>query len=516
MARRPLKLGTRRSALARAQSSAVARQLEQQHPGVKVELVGIETRGDRLLDRPLHAVEGKEFFTAEIDAALLRQEIDFTVHSYKDLSLERSMRFCLAAVPRRAVPNDVALFARDVPERLAAGEELIIGSSSPRRACFVPEWLRAALPRSGGRPARVRLVELRGNVDSRLRRLHEPRGSPRQLDGVVLAFAGIARLWAEASTRPVAVELLTGMPRMVLPLSACPAAPAQGALALECRLDDAETAALLAALDDAATRRAADVERALLAERGGGCHQRLGATQIEVPHLGTLFYSREAHAEAEELRIGELQLRWTPPHPLPPLARPIRAWDGSAARQAEVSLLAEGVAAAARALDRAEAVFLAHRRALPDNGLVRVRPGTPLWVPGLSTWRALAERGVWVEGCAEGLGFAHIEPLFGEPWLRLPPTARWTVLTHAQAVPEWSAGEVIATYQTRDVGSGPPPDATHIYWASGAQFEQWRGRVGAGCVHACGPGKSYQHLRRAGMAPYLFPDVEQWRRWLQP
>jgi porphobilinogen deaminase len=87
-----LKLGTRRSALARAQSAAVARQLEQLHPGLTVELVGIETRGDRILDAPLSSVEGKEFFTDELDAALLAGEIDFTVHSYKDLSLERSAR----------------------------------------------------------------------------------------------------------------------------------------------------------------------------------------------------------------------------------------------------------------------------------------------------------------------------------------------------------------------------------------------------------------------------------------
>ncbi len=145
---------------------------------------------------------------------------------------------------------------------------------------------------------------------------------------------------------------------------------------------------------------------------------------------------------------------------------------------------------------------------------MQVRAGTPLWVPGISSWRALAERGVWVEGCAEGLGFAHIEPLLAEPWLQLPPRARWTVLTHAHAVREWSAGEVIATYETRDLGSGPPPDATHLYWASGAQFERWRERVGADRVHACGPGKTYEHLRRAGIAASMFPGVEQWRRWL--
>jgi hypothetical protein len=234
-----------------------------------------------------------------------------------------------------------------------------------------------------------------------------------------------------------------------------------------------------------------------------------------VPRLGTLFYSREAHGEGAELRLGEVQLRWMPQDPLPTPSHPIRAWDGSAAKQIEASALSEGVDAAARALDRADAVFVAHRRALPDNGQVRVRDGTSVWVPGLSTWRALAERGVWVEGCAEGLGFAHIEPLLAEPWLRLPPPARWTVLTHAQARPEWSTGEVIATYETRDLGSGPPPDSTHVYWASGAQFERWSDRLGANGVHACGPGKTYEHLRRARIAPIIFPDVEQWRRWLQ-
>src|ERR1700680_4313084 len=121
MAPRALKLGTRRSALARAQSAAVARQLERLHPGLSVELVGIETRGDRIVDTPLSGVEGKEFFTDELDAALLAGQVDFSVHSYKDLSLERSARLLLAAVPRREQPHDLALFTADVSARLAAG-----------------------------------------------------------------------------------------------------------------------------------------------------------------------------------------------------------------------------------------------------------------------------------------------------------------------------------------------------------------------------------------------------------
>ena len=163
-----LRLGTRRSALARAQSGLMARALERAHPGLRVELIGIDTRGDRIPDQPLSEVEGKEFFTAELDRALLAGEVDCTVHSCKDLSLERPPALALAAVPARENPRDIAIFAADAREQLARGAALRIGTSSPRRVAFVPAFLQQALP---GGAARVELVELRGNVDSRLRRL---------------------------------------------------------------------------------------------------------------------------------------------------------------------------------------------------------------------------------------------------------------------------------------------------------------------------------------------------------
>ena len=544
MAPRALKLGTRRSALARAQSAAIARALEQLHPGLSVQLVGIDTRGDRILDKPLSTVEGKEFFTAEIDAALLRGDIDFTVHSYKDLSLERATALLLAAVPRRAEPRDVVLFAPDASARLAAGHELVIGSSSPRRASFVPEFLRQVLPQrrpndadvsaaglaSAAAGARARLVQLRGNVDSRLRRLHEPRGSARQLDGVVLAFAGIARLWADEAIRAQVAPLLS-VPRMVLPLSACPSAPAQGALAIECRREDTETAALLAVLDHPPTRGAAQIERALLAQRGGGCQQRFGAVQTCIEGLGTLLYWREAHELGDgALQLDPARLQWTPQTPLPVITTPVRAWDGSRAERGAIEPIDAGVAMAIERLTDTAALFVAHRRAFPGAALAagqgdRLRDGvhTHVWVPGIETWRALAARGIWVEGCAEGLGIAQIAPLLAEPWLQLPPLTQWTVLTHEQAMGGWPAGSAIATYrhvEPRQSGpqqsGGPPPDATHVYWASSAQFERWAHRLGADVQHGCGPGKTFEHLRRAGVHNLRsFPQVEQWRQWLQ-
>jgi len=539
MAPRALKLGTRRSALARAQSAAVARQLEQLHPGLTVELVGIETRGDRILDTPLSAVQGKEFFTDDLDTALLAGETDFTVHSYKDLSLERSERLLLAAVPRRAQPYDIAIFAADVPERVAAGHEVVIGSSSPRRAAFVPELLQRLLPRRGADRrdlARVKLVDLRGNVDSRLRRLHEPRGSARQLDGIVLAFAGLSRLWTDTAGNVLLRELLASQPRMVLPLSQCPAAPAQGALAIECRSDDQGTASLLAAMDHLPTRRAVDAERALLALRGGGCHQQFGATQLELPGVGTLLYQRAAPGPTDA------ELHWTPEQPLATPSGPVLAWDGSRAARNGVEPLAAGIAQSAHSLRNASAVFVAHRRALPEDDSIRINPAAHVWVPGIDTWQALAARGIWVDGCAEGLGFAAIEGLLAEPMLQLPPREQWTVLTHQDAAAGWPAGEVIATYRhSESNGSGagngaragqatgaahaadtahaadaaPPADATHVYWSSSAQFDRWHAHVAPGAQHACGPGKTFEHLRRAGVQNLrAFPQPLHWRQWL--
>jgi hydroxymethylbilane synthase len=520
MAARVLKLGTRRSALARAQSAAVALRLMERHPGLDITLVGIDTRGDRILDKPLSSIEGKEFFTAEIDQALLAGDVDLTVHSYKDLSLDRTPQLLLAAIPAREPPFDIALFAPDVPQRLAAGEALRIGTSSPRRMTFVPEFLNRVLPHAAVAP-RVQLVELRGNVDSRLRRLHETRGSARHLDGIVLAFAGLARLWADAAGQQLLRELLSPLPRMVLPLSACPSAPAQGALAIECRSSDSETAHLLAAIDHPPTRQAVRAERALLAERGGGCHQRLGATQIDFEELGTLFYQRDVDSTGNALPAAPPL--WTPLQPLPAVAGPVHAWDGSQSPAVGTTALPEATAPLIAGLQRGGALFVTHRRALPDAAVPAARE-MHVWVPGVRTWEALAARGVWVEGCADGLGLAAVNGLIAQPMLQLPPLSEWSVVTHAEAAPNWqqgrlAVGRVIATYRHQDDDAsgtqGPGVDVSHVWWHSVAQFERWSGKLPAGVHHACGAGRTADHLRRAPVQNrQVFPEVTLWRQWL--
>jgi hydroxymethylbilane synthase len=512
-----LRLGTRRSALAWVQSSQVAAALRAAHPGLEVELVGIDTRGDRVLDKPLSEIEGKEFFTAEIDEALREHRVDFTVHSLKDLSLDRPRDFVLAAVPRRANPRDIALFAPDVPQRLATGGGLVIGTSSPRRAELLPPFFARALPHAARNC--ITLTNLRGNVDTRLRRLHEPRGAERHLDGVVLALSGLSRLFADTITerqgRTLLGGLLQGLHLMVLPLTDSPGAPGQGALAIECRADDDHTRELLAALEDPESRGAIAVERPLLAEHGGGCHQRFGATLQWLPGLGGLL--QIAGRSAAGLDISGRRFLPSPALPDPP--GEVRAWDGSrAARAASTPLLA--------ATDlpqrlRHRAAFVAHSRALPAGAGDALRHHT-VWTSGTASWFALANEGVWVQGCSEGLGAEAAARLVGEPLLQLPAPGEWDVLTHHDAIEPWQEGSwsganVVATYA---VNSAWQPDAaelgraTHIFWSSTAQFERGWHLANSRAHHASGPGKTAEHIRRANVRNFrAFPSAEEWRRW---
>ena len=249
----PLRVGTRPSALAVAQSGLVAARLRA--AGHPAELVTVSTKGDRS-SAPIPTL-GVGVFVSQLRDALVAGAVDVAVHSYKDLPTAPDPRLHLAAVPPREDPRD-ALVARD---GLVLGElppGATVGTGSPRRIAQL-EALGLGL----------RVVPIRGNVDTRLAKV-----TSGELDAVVVAAAGLRRLDRIGE----ATELLD--PLQMLP------APAQGALAVECRRDEPELAALLArVLDDEATRAAVTAERAVLAALEAGCSAPVGALADVVSDL---------------------------------------------------------------------------------------------------------------------------------------------------------------------------------------------------------------------------------------
>jgi hydroxymethylbilane synthase len=259
-----MKLGTRGSRLARWQADWVQSRLAEN--GVAVEIVVIKTRGDAEVDRPLHELEGKGFFTKEIEDALLDGRIDVAVHSLKDLPTTLPDGLELAAVPARHDPRD-ALVSRDRAItsvfQLAAGTR--VGTSSLRRVTQL-QYLRPD----------VDVVPLRGNVPTRVRKVETGEG----LDAALLAIAGLERLGL--GDRATQVDPLDVMP-----------APAQGALGLEIRAGDRATRDALRPLGDADSALAVAAEREVLAALGGGCQAPVAAyVEWRAQGAGSRLYGR--------------------------------------------------------------------------------------------------------------------------------------------------------------------------------------------------------------------------------
>jgi hydroxymethylbilane synthase len=243
----PIRIGTRGSKLALWQANYVADRLRQLAGRRPVELVVIATAGDQVRDVPLAQIGGEGVFTKEIQRALLERAVDVAVHSLKDLPTVPVEGLVLAAVPQRGPAGDVF-----VSEKHRRFDDL------PRGAVLATSSLRRRAQVLHRRPD-LKVIDIRGNVETRLRKLHEAG-----MDATILAEAGLLRLGLEGAI----TEVLD--PEWMLP------AVGQGALGLECRGDDGEVLAALAPLNHAPTRGAVLAERAMLSALGGGCQVPMG------------------------------------------------------------------------------------------------------------------------------------------------------------------------------------------------------------------------------------------------
>lgn len=243
-----LRIATRKSPLALWQANFVKQQLELHHPGLLVTLVPMSTQGDKILDTPLAKIGGKGLFVKELEQAMLENRADIAVHSMKDVPVEFPEGLGLAVICQREIPFD-AFVSNQFASVNALPEGAIVGTSSLRRQC----QLRALRPD-------VVIRDLRGNVNTRLAKL-----DAGEYDAIILAAAGLRRLEKE--------DRITALlpPEFSLP------ANGQGAVGIECRLDDAATRALLAPLEHAHTRYCVSAERAMNRALQGGCQVPIGA-----------------------------------------------------------------------------------------------------------------------------------------------------------------------------------------------------------------------------------------------
>jgi hydroxymethylbilane synthase len=257
-----VKIGTRQSPLALWQANSVKASLEERFSSFRVELVGIKTQGDKILDVPLANVGGKGLFVKEIEEALLRGTVDLAVHSMKDVPTDLPADLHLAAIMKREDPGDVLISSEK--KRLAElKQKAVIGTSSLRRQSQLKHY----------RPD-LEMRSLRGNIDTRLRKLGRDG-----IDGIILAAAGIKRMgWMDRVTEPISYEI-------------CLPAIGQGAMGIETRKQDAKVRELVAFLNHPETASCVLAERAFLKRLEGGCqvpiagHGRIEQGQLKLEGL---------------------------------------------------------------------------------------------------------------------------------------------------------------------------------------------------------------------------------------
>jgi hydroxymethylbilane synthase len=247
---KPIRIGTRGSKLALAQTAWVKAQIEEQYPNIRIETVLIKTSGDRFSETNIRAIGGKGIFTKEIEDALLSGEIDFAVHSMKDLPTELPAGLMVTAIPKREDPRDVLVSAHGTRlNQLSAGAR--IGTGSLRRSAQIMHYRQD-----------LSVMPIRGNVDTRLNKLD--RG---EFDALVMAAAGLKRIGREEKiTEYISNEI-------------CLSAAGQGALGLESRQDD-PIREQLSFLHDPVSFAEVSAERSFLRRLGGGCHVPVGASAV--------------------------------------------------------------------------------------------------------------------------------------------------------------------------------------------------------------------------------------------
>jgi hydroxymethylbilane synthase len=497
-----VKLAARRSALARLQAYLAGAALQRAQPGLTIEYQFRESLGDQRADEPLWQMPEKGVFAEDLRGDLLAGRCDLVVHSWKDLPVELHPQTIIAATLPRADQRDLLLVRADRWAQVCASGVMTVLTSSPRRAQNLKDFLPAALPTTINQ---LRFVPVRGNIQTRVQKLWT-NAETDGAEGLIVAKAALDRLLETeadefAATRAELRAALAQCYWMVLPLRLNPTAPAQGALALETRADQADLRELLQAINCADTYAAVERERAILRGHGGGCHQAIGVSVLRRPY-GEITFVRGLDPLGNELLEASLQPRQPRPAKVPRhLLWPARASEHDWFVRTALPVVQPPIS---------QPLWIAKAEALPAAW--QIAPTQLVWASGWQTWRKLAARGVWVHGSAESLGeqeAPQVETLHGAP-------VRWLKLTHDLSTTP-SGMEMLATYHLQARADEPVlrpgfTEAAYYFWTSSSAFQRalmLHPGLREG-THFCGPGTTQHALQAAGVTPHIFLDHDQW------
>jgi hydroxymethylbilane synthase len=509
------KIGTRGSLLAVTQSTLIKKQLEQ-ISGKKFELVLIKTQGDEITNKPLWQLEGKDFFTKELDEALLKGEVDFVIHSYKDLGSQRPHGIELAAITERRFAHDILLMPQELIDKLKTWQgDLLVGTSSPRRIVNLTRELKSYIPHAEENNLNVRTETLRGNVNTRIKKLKDGH-----YHAITLALAGLERLALGEKSHQELADLLVGLNYFILPQSVFPSAASQGALGIEIRArreDNGELISLLQKLNHPITIEEVVREREAFKSYGGGCHLAVG---IHVKKIHPYFL----HVHKGEVDGKRVERKWIEGLEdelqgfknnlngkifvgLPSGTPPEVVYDELLKKRPQTHQLNL----------KNQHVFVTSRYALPTLEASISTGVEGVWAAGIKTAQLLARKGVWVNGTSDSLGVGDLIALKSSQMLKLMHPhldESWTVLSHHQASSD--LGEVTGTYERTEMDvSDEFIEAMKLVkaclWTSYYQYETYLKKFPflASVKHFCGLGKTWQEFKNNGVTIHPVASMQE-------
>lgn len=494
------KIGTRGSLLALTQCNQVKNELERL-TGDVFELEIIKTQGDMITNAPLWQLDGKDFFTKELDEALLSGRVDLVVHSYKDLGSIRPEGITLAAVTKRTYANDILLIKKSTITDLKNKKEFIVGTSSPRRMVNLENHLADFLPL--GSHLKVTPKVLRGNVNTRIEKLQN-----NDFDAIVLALPGIERLALTESSRIELSRITEGLNFMILPESVFPSSAAQGALGIECaktRSDNGELLSKLKMMEDKVTVEEVSRERVAFNKYGGGCHLAVG---INVKKVDNFFIHNHCGVlDNEKIKISMLEGRDLPHFFVKPTFFNGLPSDDHLVKKFPLKADLSGY----------NHLYVTSKHCIDS---IASKPKS-LWAAGTKTMKDLASRGFWVNGTSDSLGDEELAKIRSGMAISLMVDTKeeLAVLSNDQATSTLS--KVIPCY-TRSIAETSKEFDESInktdvfYWTSFFQYQSYVAKYPqiSNRTHVCGIGKTYKQFKEKNINVLPMSGMEEFKNWI--
>lgn len=465
-----------------------------------MEVIARSSRGDELKDIPLQTVEGSDFFTQDIFDALQNGEADIAVHSLKDMSSEHFFGTNHFAVVDRDDTRDVAIFNAGILDKLNEGNEIVIGTCSPRREEMAIGFLQKALPQVNDRFT-ITTAIIRGNVDTRLRKLDAGK-----YDGIILATAGLNRLLRSEEDSSVR-NLLADKKLMLLPLIECVPAPCQGAIVAEGHPSNTRAIEVLNRINNAQLLNDCINEKRAAIQYGVGCLQKFGVTSFS---FGSKQFLYAAGTDSE--------------------GNTFKQWDGLPEPGAEGKTIFSTADHMGHFFNYAffdstakmtePVVYIANYKSVHQQNIVDQLRAKTIWAAGTKTWFELAKKGIWVQGCADALGLETVVDIWKMPLLNIKKETA-AILTNEETKTNWQQKQwnVYSSYSLLPKQSTILEEqisaADIIFWTSFRQYEQYKTLLKKEVTHICSYGETAELFRKAGINPVVFPTIKAFQQWKQ-